>query len=313
MKRLSYLLSLVVIAGLIFSGCSKDEEENTPPSLSFLGGTYDPWGIPRTDADVTMETGKPLVFGFTASSTTNKNLSRIQITRNYENVSLVTILDSSIAVPSYTLDIETVSYPNPGTEVFEITVTDRNSLSTTISFTVTTVMADPGISIHNNVELGSFSSATNSSFASITGETFSLTDAEDPAVQSKISWIYFHGVTYGHTVMSPANTAIEAVYPAVAGWTNRNTTLMAKTGLSTEAFNLVANKNQLIITIQNSGATLTEDFHSELQSNPGGFAVNDIIAFETGAGDQGLIKITAVNPGASNGESTIKYDVKVEK
>lgn len=313
MKKLSYLLSLFVITGLLFSSCTKDDEPNTPPTVSFLGGIYEPWGIERTDSDVTMETGKPLVFGFTASSTTDKNLSRILITRNYENVSLVTVLDSAISVPSYTLDIETVSYPNPGSEVFEITITDKNGLSSTINFTVTSTMADPGINIHTDVSLGSFNSATNSSFASITGETFSLADAEDPAVQSKISWIYFHGVTYGHTVMSPANDAVEEVYPAVADWTNRNATLLSKTVLNTEAFDLIVNKNQLIITVQNSGASLTEDFYSELQSNPGGFEVDDILAFETHDGHQGLLKITEVNPGASNGESTIKYDVKVEK
>lgn len=313
MKKLSYLLSLFVITGLLFSSCAKDEEENTPPAVSFLGGTYEPWGIARTDSDVTMETGKPLVFGFTASSTTDKNLSRIVITRNYENVSLVTVLDSAVSVPSYTLDIETVSYPNVGTEVFEIAVTDKNSMTTTISFTVTTTAADPGIHAYTNIELGSYQSSTNSSFASITGETFSMQEAEDPAVQSKISWIYFHGNANGHTIMSPVNAIIEQVYPDVANWTNRNTTLMSKTGLTTEAYDLIENKNQLIITIINSGAVLSDDYHSELLSNPGGFAVGDIIAFETEDGHQGLMKLTAVNPGASIGESTIEYDVKVEK
>jgi len=314
MKKLNYLLSLIVISGLIFSSCAKDEEENTPPTLSFLGGLYQPWGIDRTASDVTMEAGKLLVFGFTASSTTTKNLSRIKITRTYENVSVETILDSAVAVPSYTLDIETVSNPQTGTEVFEITVTDKNDLSSTINFTVITVEADPGIHVYNGIELGSYLSTTNSSFASITGETFSLGEAEDPAVQSKISWVYFHGVTFGHTVMSPANDALEDVYQEIVDdWTNRNTTLMAKTNLTVASFDPIENKNQLILTIQNSGVSLTEDFHSELQSDPNGFEVGDVIAFETGDGNQGLIKVTEVNPNADIGLSTIKYNVKVEK
>ena len=73
------------------------------------------------------------------------------------------------------------------------------------------------------------------------------------------------------------------------------------------------NKNLLIIKIQDSGVTLSDDFVSELQSNPQGFEVDDIIAFETDAGKQGLLRIREVNPGASNGESTIRYDVKVAK
>ncbi len=316
MRKLSYLLGLFITAGLIFSSCSKDEEEDTPPSLKFLGGNYtyeNGTTIPRTDGDVTMETGKPLVFGFTTSSTTDKNLKSIKITRNYENVSLNVVWDTTLSTNFWEMDIVTVSYPLPGSEVFEITVTDRNEMTATISFTVTTTQADPGINVYNNISLGSYTSSTNSSFASVTGETFSMVQAEDPAVQAKISWIYFHGVTYGHTLMSPANATIEQVFEGVADWDNRNTTLMGKTNLTKEAYELVVNKNQLILSIQNSGVDMTEDFVSELQSNPGGFEVDDIIAFETGDGHQGLLRIMEVNEGASLGESTIKYNVKVEK
>lgn len=312
MKKLSYLLGLIVMAGMIFSSCSKDEEENTPPSVIFLGGIYEDWGIERTDGDVTMESGKPLVFGFTASSTTDKNLKRILVTRNFENVSMGTMLDSTVSVESYSLDIETVSHPNQGAEVFEITVTDRNDMSTTISFTVTTTASDPGINVYNAVQLGSYDSPTNSSFASITGETFSLQEATDPAVQAKISWIYFHGNSFGHTIMSPGNDNILQIYPGVEEWGTRNTTLIGKTNITGQAYDQIVNKNQLILTIQQSGVALNKDFHSELQSNPTGFAVGDIIAFETGS-YQGLIKVTEVNPGATNGLSTIKYNVKVEK
>ena len=65
---------------------------------------------------------------------------------------------------------------------------------------------------------------------------------------------------------------------------------------------------------RNPGAgTDTEDFVSELQTNPAGFEVDDIFAFETGGGNQGLIRIMEVNEGSSVGESTIKYNVKIEK
>ena len=223
MRKLSYLLGLFIAAGLIFSSCSKDEEENTPPSLEFLGGefTLDNGNkIARTDEDVIMETGKLLVFGFTATSTTNKNLQSVVITRNYENVFTQTMLDSTLSTNTITLDILTTSYQNPGDEVFEIVVTDRNGETTSIDFKVTTVPADPGINTYTNIALGSYTSSTNSSFASITGETFSMLEAQDANVQAKISWIYFHGVSYGHTLMSPSKGAIEQIYPGVADWDN---------------------------------------------------------------------------------------------
>jgi hypothetical protein len=38
------------------------------------------------------------------------------------------MLDSSVSVQSFTIDIETIAYPNtPGVEVFEVTVTDANN------------------------------------------------------------------------------------------------------------------------------------------------------------------------------------------
>jgi hypothetical protein len=48
MKKLSYLLGLLVVAGIIFSACAKDEEEPDPPTVNFLGGIYTPWGVERT-------------------------------------------------------------------------------------------------------------------------------------------------------------------------------------------------------------------------------------------------------------------------
>lgn len=297
MKKLSYLLGIIAITGLIFTSCSKDEDEPLPPAVSFLGGTEPGTGWERIDGDATLEVGKPFVFGFTATSKSDKNLSRILVVRDYENVSENTVLDSTISATSFTIDIETVAFPNnPGSEVFTVTATDKNGLSTSISFTITTVAGDPGISIYADITLGSYTSATNSSFASITGETFSLAQAQDEAVQSKIDWVYFHGATYGHTIMSPSNDNLYAIYPGIEDWATQKTTLFGKTtNVSEDAYNQIDNKNVLILTIQNDGVTLNQDFYSELISNPGDFEVGDIIAFETQEGNRGLLIIREVN------------------
>ncbi len=61
MKKLSYLLGLFIVAGLLFSACDKDEETMDPPSLSFLGGTNPP-GNARVDGDVTSTVGDSNFF-----------------------------------------------------------------------------------------------------------------------------------------------------------------------------------------------------------------------------------------------------------
>ena len=321
MKKLSYLIGLLLIGGLLFSSCKKTGEDATPPSLSFLGGTYENtstgWTAERVDQDMTFTVGDPFVFGFTATSTTDKNLSRVLVTLNFENVSLVTVLDSAVSVASYQLDIETIAYPNAGDEIFTITVTDKNSLSTSISFKITSVAAEPNISTYTGISLGSYASTTNSSFASITGETFSVTDiTNDPVSQKKVDFVYFHGNSYGHTLAAPSSDVAGQTYSTTVGtWAdeNRNHTTFGLTNLTVAQYNSVENKTQLILSIQNDGVQLDEDIQSELLSNPAGFAVGDIIAFETYDGNQGLIRLTDINPGATNGESVITYDLKVEK
>jgi hypothetical protein len=90
----------------------------------------------------------------------------------------------------------------------------RTIRSASISFTITTTPGDPGIHVYTDIQLGSYSSATNSSFASATGETFSLSEANgSPDIQNKIDWVYFHGATYGHTLMSPSNIDVYIIYP----------------------------------------------------------------------------------------------------
>lgn len=315
MKKLSYLLGLLVVAGFIFSACSKDEDEPDPPTVTFLGGIYTPWGVERVSSDKTMAVGEGFVFGFTATSKSDKNLSRILVKRNYENVSNITMLDSAVSVKSFTLDIETIAYPNTlGVEVFEVTVTDANNKSASISFTITTTPGDPGIHVYTDIQLGSYNSPTNSSFASATGETFSMTQANgSTAIQNKIDWVYFHGATYGHTLMSPSNIVVYDLYPSVATWLNKKTTKFAKTTLTSSQYNAVMSKNELVLTIQNQGINLVNNYYSQSLSNPGGFSVNDVIAFETQGGKYGLLLVTEVNPGASVGLSTIKYNIKVVK
>jgi len=314
MKKLSYLLGLLVFAGLIFSSCTKDEEELLAPTLAFLGGTYQPLNIPYTTGDVTLDVGSQFVFGITASSQSTKDLRRVFIQRVYENVATVTVLDTSFSSKSFTLNVIGFAYPTEGTEDFNITVYDKNDKTASIGFTITTQLADPEMSTYTNIELGSYDpTAPNSSFASVTGETFSIVDAANNS--DKIDWIYFDGQTYGHTIMAPNNDVILDVFASVGSWTTRNATKFVRTNITASTFDAIPDKNSLIAAISPFITTLNLSFISELMPAPGeGFAEGDVYAFMTaGAGLLGLIKINEVNQGTSNGLSTIKYDIKIEE
>jgi hypothetical protein len=316
MKKLSYLLGLFAIGGLILSSCSKDEDPATilGPTITFLGGTYTPLNLERVDADVTKTTGEQFVFGVSANSQSDKDLRRVLIQRVYENVATVVVLDSAFSNKAFQLDIITFAYPTPGSEDFTCTVWDKNDKSASIGFTITTTVPDPMMSTYTDIVLGSYDpAAPNSSFASVTGETFSITDAA--ANSDKIDWIYFDGVTYGNTIMAPNDDIILQVFSSVQNWTTRNATKFVRTNITSSVFDGIAEKNGLIASLSPYLTTLNLSYISELLPAPGdGFAVGDVFGFKT-AGEEllGLIKITEVNPGTTGGLSTIKYDVKIQQ
>lgn len=288
--------------------------DSPPPSIAFIGGIYQPLNIPYTTGDATFEVGSQFVFGIVANTQSDKDLRRIFVERVYENVATLTILDSAFSSFAYTITIICFTYPTPGSEDFTITVWDKNDKSASVGFTITTEAADPELSTFTNIVLGSYDpTSPNGCFAAVTGETFSIPDAANNP--EKIDWIYFDGSTYGHTIMAPDNDVILGEFATVADWTIRNATRFVRTNIDVATFDIIQDKNTLIAVISPYISTLNESYISELMPPPGeGLNPGDIYAFKTASDELlGLIKIKEVNQGASNGLSTIKYDVKIQE
>jgi hypothetical protein len=82
-----------------------------------------------------------------------------------------------------------------------------------------------------------------------------------------------------------------------------------------EDYDYIETKSQLILAMQNFAGigAFTVNYYSEILSQPGGFEVNDIFAFQNQGGNRGLIVIREINEAVNPGESTIVFDMKVEK
>lgn len=301
MKKLIYLLGLLLVAGFIFTSCDKSEDEETdPPSISFLGGEYEP-GKDRVDGDVTLTVGEQFVFGITTGTNSDKNLRRVFIERNFENVSRVTVLDTAINTGSFTIDIQTFAYPTPGNEDFECTVYDRYDKSTTISFTVTSETAPSNITVYQDKILGAQDNNTGSSFASVDGSVYSLVDAKTNSAD--IDFMYFYGASNLATLAAPDdNDAAQVFNNATNGlqtWDVLNDTRFKETTLTVADFNAITSSNQ-IVTVATLPAPPAESKINEL-------TVGQVLAFETSAEIFGLILIEAIN-GTTDGsiEITVK-------
>jgi hypothetical protein len=289
MKKLSYLLGLTLISGLIFTSCGGDDEkELLPPSLSFLGGQYEP-GHDRVDGDVTLTVGTPFVFGIAGSTNSDKDLKRLRIERKYENVSTLEVLDSTFSVSAISFDIQVVSYPNVGSEDFECTLWDKNDKSTTISFTVTTEAAAPDITVYTDVILGSQTNNQDGSFfASLDGTVYN--QAEAKINYDKVDFLYYYGASNLATIASPDDADAATIYNnAVNGlqtWTDLNSTKFKVTSLSTTDFNAITTSNQII-----TSATLPSEPNS---SDATDLSVGDVLAYKTMDAQYGLIHIDAI-------------------
>ena len=302
MKKLSYLLGLFVVAGILFSACSKDEENTDPPSIAFLGGEYEP-GKSRVDSDVTLTVSTEFVFGITTSKVSDKDLRRILIERKFENVSTIQVMDTTINTASFTIDIITFAWNTPGSEDFICTVWDKGDQSSSISFTVTTEAAAPNITTYSDRVLGSYQSTTGSSFASIDGTVYTLAEAKDNA--EAIDFMYFYGDANLATLAAPDDDAAAQVYDGepngLQNWSVLNATRFKETTLNSAAFDAITSSSQLVpIAILPTAPD---------QSRINNLSIGKVLAFETAGEIYGLIRIDAIT-GTSDG--SIEITVKVQ-
>lgn len=301
MKKLSYLLGLFVVAGILFSACDKDDDVVTdPPGIAFLGGET-PTGEERVDQDVTLEVNTPFVFGISCDQTSDNKLRQVKIVRNYENVSSYTILDTSINASSFTIQYQVFSYPTVGMEDFTCTVWDSEDLNSTISFTVTTTPEPSNITTYADKILGAQGSTTGSSFASSDGNVYSLADAKANA--SEIDWLYYYGASNLATIAAPddpdAATVFNNAQNGLQTWSVLNNTMFKLTTLSSADFNAIEQSIQLV-----TAATLPTPPNMTAIVN---LSVGQVLAFETWDEVYGLIHIDNIITGANESiEITVK-------
>jgi len=279
------------------------------PTLAFAGP-------PAQNNDFTIDINKAFVIGVIAKSndTSNVELEKFVVKKAVGTTSPVTLLDTIISGSVFVWDSTFFSSYQPTIETYSFRITDVNGEVVESSIIATVVQADPGIFVFTGKHVGSYESGVNGGFSTRTGETFhiptvALEEEED------VDFIFFQNESFGYSLMSPENPLLWGMYPAINGWTTQNKTMFEKTTLSVGNYNDIENKNQLILMIQNVAgiSSFTVNYFSEILSNPGGFEVNDIIAFENPNGERGLLLVKEIDEGATVGESTIIFDMKVEK
>lgn len=299
MKKIAFLMSGLMMAGLMFfSACSDDT--TTPgdvnPSMSFVGGA----GYVSTDA--TLPIGSVFTVGINAfsSTETNAKLSKFTATRVFDNKPFV-LLDSNINIDQFTIDININANAQAGTENFIFNITDKDGNSRELSFVITTVETAGEINTFSMKIMGAQGNSNGSSFASIDGTVYGGADAKINA--AKIDWLYFYGATNFATLAAPDDPDAATIFTnatyGLQTWSVLNPTRFKKI---TEAVDWDAINNDQIIL------QLTEDGVDQTKAN--NLDATDILGFRTTTGKHGLIRVEEIS-GTSDG--TITISVKVQK
>ncbi len=294
MKKILYLAGIMLISSaLFFTACTDDEESpNLPPSISFVSGS----GFLTDDATVPVNSEFKVKVLCEPNATSGAKIQSLRITRVTNNQ---VFLDTTLA---YTVPVEVTfnALPDPGVEKIEFTATDKDGESAKASLEITTQSIAGGINAFPMRILGSYSSPTGSSFASIDGSVYTLAQAF--ANQTIIDFMYWWGASTNATIGAPDDANAGLVFTGVNGlpnWTVKNGTRFKVTTLTTTEFDAVDTDEVCIDQATGADQTRMEDL-----------AVDDVFAFITVTGKHGLIKVTSINTGAA-GDITI--DVKVEK
>jgi len=286
MKILKSLV-LIALVAVTFASCKKDETTLPAPVISFLNGinetTVNPGANYTIAGTISAEEGLSEVKYFQVTATGETQIG-LAIT-SFDNANIYSFQKTFADITEQT--------------VVKVMATDKKNQTSVLNFTIK--VSGNAIATYNDVVLGSYSSTTGSSFASLNGTVYQLTDAKTNS--SKIDIIFFYGNTNNATLSAPSNlTDLNQVFTTASApstWTVKNDTKLEKV---TVVFENVTTGNQ-IPNIQSTG--------TEKVSN---VAVGDVIAFRTAStsdfpNKNGLVKIVSIT--GTGATATIKFNVKV--
>jgi hypothetical protein len=307
MKKLSYLLGVLLVAGMLFTSCSKDDDDDVagPPTISFKTGA----GF--TFSDVTINEGETITVGIiaTANAVSKKNLDRIVIYAIINNVPQSPIVDTTINVASFNADYN-ITFPDAFTGKLFAEVTDKDNRKSNVSFDITVDVAAGPIYTYTAILMGGQTNPNAGSFYS-TGEdqvymVGQLTNT--PTNQKKIDLVFFYGATNLYTLGAPNNDQVAIAHAAngIETWTEKNATLFGETAVTGLNWADVTDDGLIL----NHAGNLTKGLANSLTNN-------QIYAFETAGtstnpGKKGLFRVVETM-GTSGADRAIRIEVKIQQ
>ena len=294
MKKLSYLLGLLLVAGLIFTSCSDEEDDpiDETPTMNFKGGEFSP-GVDYVDGDIALPANTTFIVGITAQSNSGKDLINLEVTSKFENDNTV-IYDSTFSENSFDANLVFPTSAGLGDEVWIFTIEDKDGNKKQLSFIVTTEFVGDSVKVNLNITMGSYNDDDFGSFyATSTDSVYKKDDAA--ANPDIIDFAFFKGNTTQNTIAAPAAQNVITVFN-ISSWFPLNNTEIELANISSAEFDAIGDT----YTFPNVPGAVNE---------VNGLEVDDVLMFETVDGKTGFIK---VNSFPAKGDK-INIDLKMQK
>jgi hypothetical protein len=272
MKKWSILsLAMLMVAGLMFSGCSDDDDDTADLGPSIILKT----GEGYTYEDFEVEEGSTVKFGVIAqkSTTHDNNLTRFNI--NYNELTLV---DSTFNSSSFDGDYE-IQFEGVGESTIEFKVTAEGGLTAETQLNVTVIESGVEVNTFTGIELGSFNDVVGSFYNTADNEVYDI--AEAMLNQEKVDFLFFKGAENINTIAAPDDEEAATIETFLLDqWTTKNQTRFNLTEMDAETFDAIEETH--IFPEFNDEEALTRV--NELE-------VDQVVLFRTNAGKLGYFKV----------------------
>jgi hypothetical protein len=294
MKRLILFACVIGLAtAMLMIGCEKEENDPGNPSINFIVEQ----GYISSDATLNVNAEFKVKVGVFKNNESNSDLQTLTVGRTFTPASRAD-WDTTFNIDgdNQQIEITFTAYNTAGSELIELTVTDKNNKSDMVSLTITTAL--PEVRSYPNNDLGSYNEPTIGSFFSTKiGAVLPKNDAF--SIQEKVDFGFFLGANNGSTFASPANPTLQEVFELnEAGWTTFNETMfISPAPIDAAAFDAIAD-----------GYIFPDFDDASAKSYANQLSNNDVVFFKTVDDKLGFIKVNSIN---SKGDK-INIDVKVE-
>lgn len=292
MKKLLTLLSMTIIAVLLFTNCTKDDEP-IMPTLTLKSETG------YVSSNTTVAYGDTLLFGVIANGNGTDNLVKFKVEVNDQ-----LLLDSTINTQNFNFDFYTIKGITD-VESWVLTVTDIAGNSTNKTITITGEFGE--IDSYTTILMGAQDNVTDKSFLSLSNNAATTYyQAEAFEHQADIDmFCFFENTPESQNMMSLAapGTGITGIFSGATSpenYTIKNTTYFVKTTLTAAQFDGVDND-----------AVILDSYDPDNKFRKAKIlTVGDVYSFKLQSGKYGLFKVIAVD-GEETG--TLEIAIKVQK